>query len=105
MVVEMVEKVPLHTDEHGVIRVANTRVALETVVLAFEGGSSPEEMAQDLPVALADLYAAISYCLRHPDEVGAYMKERRAWADEMRRKVQSRFGQGGLRERLTARLA
>jgi len=92
-------------NEHGVIRVAGTRVPLETVVIAFRKGATPEEIAQNFPVlALGDVYAVLTYCLRHPEEVESYMQRRRALADEVRQKVESQMPQTGFRERLLARL-
>jgi uncharacterized protein (DUF433 family) len=64
------EPIPLRTDADGVIRIAETRVTLDTVVDTFMTGASPEEIAQDFPVLrLDDLYAVITYYLRHRDEV------------------------------------
>jgi uncharacterized protein (DUF433 family) len=37
---------PLVADDDGVIRVAGTRVQLETVVIAFDAGATAEEIAQ-----------------------------------------------------------
>ena len=42
----VLERVPIHTDDHGVVRVARTRVTLETIVDAFESGATAEEIAQ-----------------------------------------------------------
>ena len=106
MIAPVVEPVPLAMNEHGVIRVAGTRVPLETVVTAFRNGDSPEEIAQNFPVLpLGDVYAVLTYCLRHPQEVEAYMQDRRALATEVRRKVESQMRpQADFRERLLARL-
>lgn len=104
MVTPLAEPVPLHTDEDGVIRVAGTRVPLETVVVAFDSGATPEEIAQDFPVLkLDDIYAVVTYSLRHPEEVSAYLDRRRAQASEIRLKWEARCPQTGLRERLLAR--
>lgn len=40
---------PLVADEDGVIRVAGTRVQLETIVLAFDAGATAEEIVQQYP--------------------------------------------------------
>ena len=78
---------------------------LETVVEVFNSGATAEEIAQDFPVLrLDDVYAVITYYLRHRDEVETYLQTRRAQAEEVRRKVEARFPQTGLRERLLARL-
>src|SRR5262245_30319253 len=105
MIAPVVEPVPLAMNEHGVIRVSGTRVPLETVVIAFRNGDTPEEIAQSFPVLpLGDVYAVLTYCLRHPAEVETYMQRRRALADEVRQKVESQLPQTGFRERLLARL-
>ena len=105
MVAPVAEPVPLSMNEQGVMRVANTRVPLETVVTAFRNGATPEEIAQNFPVlALDDIYSVLTYCLRHPEEVEAYMQKRRALADEVRQKVEAAMPQTGFRERLLARL-
>jgi len=58
--------VPLTTDEDGIVRVAGTRVSLDTVVYAFNQGASAEEILQQYPsLALRDIYATITYYLQH----------------------------------------
>ena len=98
------EPVPLRTDPQGVIRIAGTRVRLDTVVYAFETGASPEEIAEDYPLQLDDVYAVITYYLRHREEVEAYLEKRRRQADAVRRENEARFDHRGLRARLMARL-
>lgn len=71
----------------------------------FLTGASPEEIAQDFPVLrLDDVYAVITYYLRHREEVGAYLAQRRARAGAFRREIEAYSPQTGLRERLLARL-
>jgi hypothetical protein len=43
---ETIERVLIHTDADGVVRVAGTRVTLDTVVGAFDTGATAEEIAQ-----------------------------------------------------------
>jgi uncharacterized protein (DUF433 family) len=105
MLAPVTEPIPLTTDAHGVIRVAGTRVTLETVVDVFETGATPEEIAQDFPVlGLDDVYAVITYYLRHRKDVETYLRGRRALAEKIRWDIESRSPQAGLRERLLARL-
>jgi uncharacterized protein (DUF433 family) len=62
--------VPIHTDADGVVRVARTRVTLDSIVRAFESGVTAEDIAQQYPsVPLVDVYAVITYYLRHKPEV------------------------------------
>ena len=97
---------PLTADDDGVIRVDGTRVPLATVITAFHQGATPEEIVADFDTLdLADAYAVIAYYLRHTAEVDAYLAEQRRLADEVRRDVEARFPQAGLRARLLARRA
>ncbi len=98
------EPVPFAVDPEGVVRIGGTRVTLDTVVAAFAEGATPEEIVQQYPtLALADVYAVLSYYLRQPEAVEAYLKERQAQAGKVRRENERRFGPHGLRERLVAR--
>src|SRR5690606_36198708 len=95
------ERVPIQTDANGVVRVAGTRVTLDTIVGAFETGATAEEIAQQYSsVPLVDVYSVITYYLRHRPEVEAYLKERDEQAELVRAEVERRFPSAGLRERL-----
>lgn len=99
-----IKPVPLTTNEHGVMRVGDTRVPLETVIFAFNQGSTPEEIVADYSTLdLSDVYAVIAYYLQNRIEVEDYLQRRHIERDEVRREVESRFPQAGLRERLLAR--
>jgi len=71
------------TDEHGVMRVANTRVMLDSIVAAFEQGHSPETIRNQYPsLTLEQVYGAITYYLANRDEVLDYLKRQDAvWAE------------------------
>jgi uncharacterized protein (DUF433 family) len=98
------EPVPLSTDAHGVVRVAGTRVTLDTIVEAFNEGLTAEEIVQQYPsLTLADVYAVIGYYLHRRREVDAYVEERRRKAEEVRLQNRSRQDALGIRERLLAR--
>lgn len=101
---ETTERVPIHTDADGVIRVGGTRVTLDTVVVAFDSGATAEEIVQQYPsVALADVYSVIGYYLRHPSDVRAYLTKRQQQSAEIRQQNEQRFDPSGMRERLLAR--
>lgn len=96
--------VPLTTNEHGVMRVGDTRVPLDTVIFSFNQGSTPEEIVADYSTLdLSDVYAVIAYYLQNRTEVDDYLKRRQVERDEVRREMEVRFPQAGLRERLLAR--
>jgi uncharacterized protein (DUF433 family) len=76
---------PLRRDEHGVVRVGDTRVTLEVVVGAFRKGAAAEEIVARYDVlALPDVYATLAFYLRHQVEVDAYLAREREAGDEAR---------------------
>jgi uncharacterized protein (DUF433 family) len=99
-----VEPTPIKTDDHGVVRVAETRVTLDTVVTAFLEGCSAEEIGEQYPsLQLSDIYLVLGYYLRHREDVDAYLEVRQRQADVMRQEVERRFNPVGIRDRLLAR--
>ena len=98
------DPLPLNTDRDGVVRVGRTRVPLDTIVAVFGLGASPEEIVQQFPsLELADVYAVVSYYLRHRDEVGAYMRERQERGAATRLIAESRYDAAKIRTRLLQR--
>ena len=56
---ETIEQVPIHTGADGVVRVAGTRVTLDTIVAAFDAGATAEEIARQYSSApLPDVCAS-----------------------------------------------
>lgn len=98
------EAIPLKSDADGVLRVGGTRVSLDSVVAAFELGSTPEQIVQSYDaLELDDVYAVITYYLRHREAVNQYLEGRRAKRDSVRQELQAKFSTAGLRERLLKR--
>jgi uncharacterized protein (DUF433 family) len=96
----------LAADAAGVMRVAGTRVTLDSVVAAFRAGATAEEIAQQYPsLALADVYQVIAHYLKHPAEVEAYLAKQQTAAKAQRREHETRFDPRGVRDRLLARRA
>ena len=96
--------VPLRTNEHGVMRVGKTRVPLDTVVFAFNQGSTPEEIVMSYPTLdLEDVYAVVNYYLHNRAEVDSYLSQREAEAVRIREENEKRFPPAGIRARLLAR--
>jgi uncharacterized protein (DUF433 family) len=96
--------VPLFTDEAGVLRVAGTRVSLDSVIYAFNEGATPEEIAQDFPTLdLAAIYAIVGYYLQNRADVEEYLEQRKVKRETLKNEVEARFNPHGLRERLLAR--
>ncbi len=69
------EKSYVRLDPHGVYRVGETRVMLDSVVAAFHEGHSPETIQQQYPaLSLEEVYGSIAYYLGNASEVEAYLK-------------------------------
>jgi uncharacterized protein (DUF433 family) len=69
-------------DEHGVMRVANKHVMLDSVVAAFVQGHSAETIRSQFPaLTLEEVYGAITYYLSHQQEIEDYLRRQDAqWA-------------------------
>jgi uncharacterized protein (DUF433 family) len=94
------QKVPLSLDERGLFRVAGTRVTLDCVVEMWQDGAGPEEIVEHFDaLRLDDVYAVITYYLRHQDEVEQYLAQQREESETAQPGVQGKFPVA-LREKL-----
>ncbi len=102
----VIEALPLQSDADGVIRVGGTRVTLDTVVYAFEQGSTAEEIVQRYPsLDLGDVYIIIGYYLQNQVSISAYIQERQKRAERVKQDNIKRSQQQTIRTRLLARRA
>lgn len=86
------DPLPLSRDSAGVIRIAGTRVSLESIVVLYKQGASVQELAEAFPDStLPDLHAAIAYYLRHRQEIKVYIEERQRKATEARERIRAEF--------------
>jgi uncharacterized protein (DUF433 family) len=99
------EAPPLREDASGAVRVGDSRVLLELVILAFQDGATPEAIVQRYStLALPDVYAVIAYYLRHRSEVEGYLALREQKAEEVRQRIENQQGDlSAIRARLLAR--
>ncbi len=96
----------LRTDDGGVVRVGGTRVTLRSVVVAFQRGATAEEISLQYPVLdLTDVYAAITYYLRHRAAVHEMLAAEDLESEALMEEIEKRYPTGELRQRLRARLA
>ncbi|MDX1945828.1 MAG: DUF433 domain-containing protein [Pirellulaceae bacterium] len=96
--------VPIRLDAGGTYRVGATRVTLHTVVSAFNGGSSAEQIVRLYPtLALRDVYGVINFYLSQKSEVDAYLAELEREAGRLRVEIESQPQNRLLREKLLAR--
>ena len=87
---ENTQVVPLKLTEDGTIRIANSRVSLESVLHHYKLGASAEQIAQKFPALdLADVYAAITYYLNHEETVEEYLREQEAKGDGVQERIES----------------
>jgi uncharacterized protein (DUF433 family) len=81
---------PLRLTEDGTIRIADTRVSLDSVVHHYKLGASAEQIAQKFPALdLADVYAAITYYLNHEETIEEYLRQQEAEGDEVQKRIES----------------
>jgi uncharacterized protein (DUF433 family) len=96
--------IPLTTDALGVVRVAGTRITLDTVVETFLDGATAEAIQEQYPALdLADIYAVISYYLSNQRSVDDYLQVRQGAAARQREVAEQRASPIGVRDRLLAR--
>ena len=100
------ERPPLRVDDGGTVRIGATRVTLQTVVHAYQDGSSPEQIVLQYPsLSLADVYGVIAWYLRHTREVDDYLANQQREADELRKKIEANPDMQRIRQRLLAHRA
>jgi uncharacterized protein (DUF433 family) len=96
--------VPVRADDHGVLRIGNTRVTLDSVASEWQNGATPEEIALRFPsLEVREVYAVCAWALWHREEVERYLEQRRGQAEALQTEITQRTGLTGLRERLLAR--
>lgn len=97
---------PLRVDETGTIRVGQTRVTFDVFIGAYRHGTPPEALAEQFEsLDLADIYGAISYYLRHREDLDRYLVRREAEADQLRKEIEEMQGPRLTRQILLDRLA
>jgi uncharacterized protein (DUF433 family) len=98
------DPLPLRQDSGGTYRVGKTRVRLDTVVFAYNSGSTAEQIVRDFPtLELADVHSVIGYYLHHRSELDAYLLARVESADKLRAEIEALPQNKELREKLVAR--
>jgi len=103
-VVVSTSEIKLTKTEAGVLRVGDSRVSLDTVIIAFGQGATPEQIVEDYDsLELGEVYAVISYYLQNRDEVETYLARRKVEREKLRRQIESRSNPNGIREKLLSR--
>ena len=75
-------------------RIAGHRISVADVVIWHERlGRTPDEIAADHDLTLADVHAALAYYFDHRDEIDQSIAEDRAFAEALRRQLPSKMSQ------------
>jgi len=67
---------PYIDERNGGLYVAGTRVSLDSVVIHFQEGASPEKIVHSFPtLKLSQVYGAIAYYLENEEMISKYVAE------------------------------
>lgn len=71
--------------------VVGTRVSLDSVVVAFQSGLSPETIASECfpSLTLEQVYGAVAYYLGHKAEIDKYLEETEADFEKLRESLRA----------------
>ena len=95
---------PVRVDEGGGLKVAGTRVSLDSIVYAFNRGEDAAEIQRSFDtLSLAEVYAAISYYLHNKAKVDAYLAKREIESERLWREHEAKYPPKITREMLLAR--
>jgi uncharacterized protein (DUF433 family) len=101
---EITERIPLHADDQGVIRIGASRVTLETLIEIYKVSASLEEVARQFPsLPFQDILYVVGYYLNHTVEIEAYLVESAEKGERVRENIEAHPSQI-LRTTLLARL-
>jgi uncharacterized protein (DUF433 family) len=107
---QQTQAVPLSAAEDGTLRIADTRVSLESVVHHYEQGATAEEIVLRFPsLRLADVHACLAYYLNHQDKIHEYMLRQQQRAQELHDRIAAdpaqQHGLARMLERIRTRAA
>jgi uncharacterized protein (DUF433 family) len=95
---------PLRVEPNGTVRIGQTRITLDTLFAAYHNGATAEQIVAQYPsLSLAEVYETIGYCLRHPEDVAEYLRDREAESVRVRQEIESDPATQQIRARLLAR--
>src|SRR5574341_1473714 len=93
-------------DRDGTIRLAGSRVPLDTVVYEFNQGATAEQIQDSFPsLSLRSIYGAIAFYLEHQEAVDHYLRQRAQEAAELKATIECQPEIAAFRKRLRHRRA
>ena len=76
----------------GKPRIAGHRITVQNIAIWHDRlGWSADEIASEYDLELADIYAALAYYFAHREEINQFIREGKAFVEEMRRKTPSKL--------------
>jgi len=101
---DLTQTPPLVQEDDGTVRLAGSRVTLDTIVGAYRRGDIPHEIQEGFSsISMRQIYGTIAYYLEHEAEVEAYLEWRKEAGEAIRREIESGQDTIGFRERLRKR--
>lgn len=104
--IDAVSTVNFTRTSDGTLRVAGTRVSLDSIFHHFSLGSTAEEIVHKFPsLELSAVYATIAYILQNRKKVEHYIRQQRKAERVVSQEVKQLFGKRSaeMRERILAR--
>jgi uncharacterized protein (DUF433 family) len=75
-------------DEQGALRLGESGVSLDSVVIAYQEGLTAEAIQEQYPaLSLEDVYGGIAFYLANRDEVHRYLERQEQKWEELRKKI------------------
>jgi uncharacterized protein (DUF433 family) len=75
-------------DSQGALRAGSLGISLDSVVIAFQQGDSPETIQQLYPaLSLEEVYGAIAFYLANRDNVDQYLERQEQLWDQVRQRA------------------
>jgi uncharacterized protein (DUF433 family) len=83
---------PVRMDSHGVLRVGDTRVSLDSIVYEFNRGEDAATIQRNFDtLSLAEVHAAIAYYLHNKADIDKYLKEQEIEQDNIQKRIERDF--------------
>jgi len=100
------DTVPLVQSENGAIRVRNSRVTLDTIVIRMQVGDTIEEIHEGFPtVSITQIKDVLGWYFDNQAEADEYLRQQQVEAEEILHRIESQPGYQEGREELRRRKA
>ena len=84
------DPLPIRAEVDGTYHVGQTGISLDTVILCYRLGYSPEQVVESYPdLLLRDVYQVFSHYLGHRVEIDSYLERRSAESDAARKTLEA----------------